>query len=102
MLVISPFSTGGRVVHSYDDQASVLKFIERNWSLNKISNRRRDNLPNPVMSPAVPWVPLNMPTIGDLYDMVDFSIASIVKNAINNVKGRDPRYQNTTLMAIAA
>jgi phospholipase C len=102
MHVISPFSTGGRVVHSYDDQASVLKFIERNWSLNKISNRSRDNLPNPVMSPEHPWVPLNMPAIGDLYDMFDFSIASIVKNEINNVKGRDPRYQKTKLMAIAA
>jgi hypothetical protein len=43
-----------------------------------------------------------MPAIGDLYDMFDFSIASIVKNEINNVKGRDPRYQKTKLMAIAA
>jgi phospholipase C len=96
MLVISPFSTGGRVVHSYDDQASVLKFIERNWSLNKISNRSRDNLPKPVMSPEHPWVPLNMPAIGDLYDMFDFSIASIVKNEINNVKDeiRDIRKRN--------
>src|SRR5216684_2165301 len=72
MLVISPFSTGGRVVHSYNDQASVLKFIERNWHLGKISNSSRDNLPNPVMDRENPWVPVNMPAIGDLFDMFDF------------------------------
>ena len=72
MLVISPFSTGGRVVHSYNDQASVLKFIERNWGLGTISNRSRDNLPNPIMFGPNPWVPLNMPAVGDLFDMFDF------------------------------
>jgi len=63
------------VVHSYNDQASVLKFIERNWHLGKISNRSRDNLPNPVMDGENPWVPVNMPAIGDLYDMFDFDHA---------------------------
>jgi phospholipase C len=72
MLVISPFSTGGHVVHSYNDQASVLKFIERNWHLGKISPRSRDNLPNPVMDRENLWVPVNMPAIGDLFDMFDF------------------------------
>jgi phospholipase C len=72
MLVISPFSTGGHVVHTYYDQASVLKFIEKNWHLGKISGRSRDNLPNPVMDFANPWVPVNMPAIGDLFDLFDF------------------------------
>jgi phospholipase C len=73
LLVISPYSTGGRVSHTYTDQVSVLKFIERNWHLNPISNRSRDNLPNPIMIEELnPWVPLNMPAIGDLFDMFDF------------------------------
>jgi phospholipase C len=72
LLVISPFSTGGRVSHTYTDQVSVLKFIERNWRLGKISNRSRDNLPNPIMHDRNPWVPVNMPAIGDLFDMFDF------------------------------
>jgi len=72
LLVISPFSTGGRVSHTYTDQVSVLKFIERNWHLGKISNRSRDNLPNPKMHDKNPWVPVNMPAIGDLFDMFDF------------------------------
>jgi phospholipase C len=72
MLVISPFSTGGHVVHTYYDQASVLKFIERNWHLGRISERSRDNLPNPVMDFENPWVPVNMPAIGDLFDAFDF------------------------------
>jgi phospholipase C len=72
MLVISPFSTGGHVVHSYNDQASVLKFIERNWNLAPISNRSRDNLPNPLTEKQNLYVPVNMPAIGDLFDMFDF------------------------------
>jgi phospholipase C len=72
MLVISQFSTGGHVVHSYNDQASVLKFIERNWRLSKISDRSRDNLPNPISNSKNPWVPVNSPAIGDLFDMFDF------------------------------
>jgi phospholipase C len=72
LLVISPFSTGGRVSHSYTDQVSVLKFIERNWYLGRISHRSRDNLPNPIMDEINPWVPVNMPAIGDLFDMFDF------------------------------
>jgi phospholipase C len=82
LLVISPFSTGGRVVHSYNDQASVLKFIERNWILGKISNRSRDNLPNPVMDKTNLWVPTNMPAIGDLFDMFDFSLHAQIQGQI--------------------
>jgi phospholipase C len=72
LIVVSPFSTGGHVVHSYTDQASVLKFIERNWHLGTISNRSRDNLPNPLSEKSNPYVPVNMPAIGDLFDMFDF------------------------------
>jgi phospholipase C len=86
LLVISPFSTGGRVSHSYGDQASVLKFIERNWNLGKISNRSRDNLPNPIMNPLHPWVPVNMPAIDDLFDMFDFTLGSIIQNDVNNIE----------------
>ena len=72
MIVISPFSRGGRVVHSYNDHASVVKFIERNWGLHPLTGRSRDNLPNPRMDDDHPYVPRNMPTVGDLFDMFDF------------------------------
>jgi phospholipase C len=72
MLVISPYSRGGNIVHSYNDHASVVKFIERNWNLNKLTTRSRDNLPNPQMDPQHPYVPKNMPAVGDLFDMFDF------------------------------
>jgi phospholipase C len=49
LVVISPYSRGGRVVHSYNDHASVVKFIERNWGLQPLTRRSRDNLPNPRM-----------------------------------------------------
>jgi phospholipase C len=70
LIVVSPFSRGGKVVHSYNDHASVVKFIERNWGLKPLTARSRDNLPNPKMDGT--YVPENMPAIGDLFDMFDF------------------------------
>jgi phospholipase C len=72
MVVVSPFSRGGKVVHSYNDHASVVKFIERNWGLKPLTQRSRDNLPNPKMHGANSYVPANMPAVGDLFDMFDF------------------------------
>jgi phospholipase C len=72
MLVVSHWSKGGKVVHSYNDHASVVKFIERNWGLAPLSHRSRDNLPNPVMSTTSPYIPTNNPAVGDLFDMFDF------------------------------
>jgi phospholipase C len=45
LIVVSPYSTGGIVNHSYADHVSLDKFIERNWGLGKISTRSRDNFP---------------------------------------------------------
>ena len=72
MLVVSHWSKGGKVVHSYNDHASVVKFIERNWKLKPLTHRSRDNLPNPVMSKTSPYIPTNSPAVGDLFDMFDF------------------------------
>jgi phospholipase C len=73
LLVISPFSRGGRVVHTYYDHVSITKFIERNFALAPLSARSRDNLPNPVMDEDDNrYVPRNMPAIGDLMEMFDF------------------------------
>ncbi len=71
-IAVSKYSRGGRVVHTYYDHASVLKFIERNWYLKPLTSRSRDNLPNPVSAASNPYLPLNMPAIGDLFDMFDF------------------------------
>jgi phospholipase C len=72
LAVVSKFSRGGKVVHSYNDHASIVKFIERNWDLKPLTGRSRDNLPNPKMTSANPYVPTNMPAVGDLFDMFDF------------------------------
>jgi phospholipase C len=72
MIAVSPFSTGGRVSHAYSEHSSFVKFIERNWKLNgKLSDRSRDNLPNPRQEDDS-YVPRNMPAIGDLFDLFDF------------------------------
>jgi phospholipase C len=71
MIVVSRYSRGGNVVHSYNDHASVVKFIERNWGLSPLTGRSRDNLPNPIHT-SHPYVPDNMPAVGDLFDMFDF------------------------------
>ena len=80
MIAVSKYSRGGKVVHSYGDHASVLKFIERNWFLKPVTDRSRDNLPNPVSAQTNPYVPLNMPAISDLFEMFDFD------------RDRDPQY----------
>jgi phospholipase C len=73
LIVVSPFSTGGKVVHTYYDHVSFDKFVEANWMMKgKISKTSRDNLPNPVPSSSDPYVPTNSPAIGDLMDMFTF------------------------------
>jgi phospholipase C len=71
-IAISKYSRGGKVSHSYTDHVSILKFIERNWHLATLTARSRDNLPNPVHHGHNPYVPANMPAIGDLFDMFHF------------------------------
>jgi phospholipase C len=73
LMVISPYVKPGTIDHKYADQASILKFIEWNWSLAPLSARSRDNLPNPVASPDNPYVPTNGPAIDDLRSMFDFA-----------------------------
>jgi phospholipase C len=72
LIVVSPYSRGGRVVHEYSDHASIVKFIDRNWSLSPITQRSRDNLPNPVQLSGNPYVPVNAPAISDLFGSFQF------------------------------
>jgi phospholipase C len=77
MIAVSPYSTGGHVSHVYNEHSSFVKFVERNWKLNgTLSQRSRDNLPNPRQgdgdADADDYVPRNMPAIGDLFDLFDF------------------------------
>jgi phospholipase C len=72
MIAVSPFSTGGHITHSYTEHSSFVKFVERNWNLGTLTDRSRDNLPNPKINNGNPHVPMNMPAIGDLFDMFDF------------------------------
>jgi phospholipase C len=73
LLVLSAYSTGGKVNHGYADHVSLLKFIERNWHLRPLTDRSRDNLPNPTLRDDTPYVPANMPALSDLFDLFDFS-----------------------------
>ena len=71
LIVVSPYSSGGTISHTYTDHVSILKFIEYNWGLSPVSGRSRDNLPNPVAG-SNPYVPTNGPAIGDLTDLFNF------------------------------
>jgi phospholipase C len=74
MIAVSPFSTGGRISHVYNEHSSFVKFVERNWKLHTtLTSRSRDNLPNPKQDDDDnAYVPSNMPAIGDLFDLFDF------------------------------
>jgi acid phosphatase len=72
MIAVSAFAKPGFVDHTYYDHVSLLKFIERNWRLPAVSQRSRDNLPNPRAHRDDPYVPRNSPAIGDLMNLFDF------------------------------
>jgi phospholipase C len=73
MIIVSPYTQGGRISHEYGDHVSVLKFIERNWRLRPLTRRSRDNLPNPVTRAGNPYAPINGPALGDLFELFDFT-----------------------------
>lgn len=76
MIVVSKYSTGGKVSHVYGDHVSFDKFVEYNWGLGEtISTTSRDNLPNPTKGPNA-YVPGNQPAIGDLTDLFTFPSGS--------------------------
>jgi len=81
LLVVSPYSQGVGVVHDYGDHASIIKFINANWSLKPIGSNTRDNLPNPVTT-TNPYVPTNMPAIDDLMGYFNFSTSTVKKPAL--------------------
>ncbi len=72
LIIVSPFTRGGHVSHTYADHASIVKFIERNWRLKPLTSRSRDNLPNPIADHDNPYVPLNSPAVSDLFDVFRF------------------------------
>ncbi|HEY1271675.1 MAG TPA: alkaline phosphatase family protein, partial [Terriglobales bacterium] len=72
LVVVSPYSKGGRIVHTYEDHVSMIKFIEKNWGLKPLGTHTRDNFPNPITVPHHAYVPVNSPAIGDLLDFFDF------------------------------
>ena len=73
MIAVSPFSKGGHISHVYNEHSSFVKFVERNWKIQGVlSDRSRDNLPNPKQDGDNVYVPRNMPAIGDLFDLFDF------------------------------
>jgi phospholipase C len=73
LIVVSPYTNAGHISHGYSDHVSILKFIERNWKLNPVTFRSRDNYPNPIVDPRNPYVPLNSPAISDLFGLFNFN-----------------------------
>jgi phospholipase C len=73
LLVVSAHHRPGYISHAYADHVSILKFIERNWQIPTVSQRSRDNFPNPISEAFNPYVPLNGPAISDLFDLFDFT-----------------------------
>ncbi|MEO8476168.1 MAG: alkaline phosphatase family protein [Actinomycetota bacterium] len=45
MMVISPYAVDGKVSHELGEFSSVLRFIEDNWRLSKLTHRDRDATP---------------------------------------------------------
>jgi phospholipase C len=73
LIVVSKYTKAGHISHEYADHVSILKFIERNWGMNPVTARSRDNFPNPITAEGNPYVPVNSPAIGDLFNLFHFS-----------------------------
>ena len=73
LILVSKYAKQRYIDHTYNDHASLVKFIEKNWGLQPLSSTSRDNLPNPTSDPAGPYFPTNSPAIGDLMTMFNFS-----------------------------
>jgi phospholipase C len=82
LLVVSPYSTGGVVNHSYADHVSIIKFIERNWSTGTIGAHTRDNFPNPTTTAGNLYVPTNSPALDDLFDAFNFDNMKVNPTAV--------------------
>jgi len=72
MIVVSPYTKAGHISHDYTDHVSILKFIERNWSVPPITGRSRDNFPDPKYGKYSKYAPINGPAIGDMFDYFNF------------------------------
>jgi phospholipase C len=72
LIAVSRYTVAGHISHDYADHVSILKFIERNWGLEAVTTRSRDNFPNPVTDPSNPYAPVNSPAIDDLFGLFDF------------------------------
>ena len=70
LIVVSKYARAGHVDHTYNDHASILKFIERNWGLAPLSARSRDRLPNPKGDDYLPQP--GPAAIGDLMTLFGF------------------------------
>lgn len=81
LIAVSPWTKPGHISHDYSDHVSILKFIERNWSLPAISDRSRDRLPDPTYNLGVSkYAPTNSPALGDLFDLFNFPSTNSTAN----------------------
>jgi phospholipase C len=71
LIAVSPFAKTGHVDHVYNDHASILKFIERNWRLAPLSRRSRDRLPDAEQEDGR-YLPEDGPAIGTLESLFRF------------------------------
>jgi phospholipase C len=44
--------------------------------LPPVTRRSRDNFPNPLVTDDNPYVPVNSPALGDLFDLFDFNYSN--------------------------
>ena len=72
LIVVVPTCKPGHISHAYGDHVSILKFIERNWRLPPDHPPQPGQLPESEVTGDNPYVPVNSPALGDLFDLFDF------------------------------
>lgn len=70
--IVSPFSEGGHLSYNTRTASPLLNSSRGISGLKPLTARSRDNLPNPKTAKKNSCVPLNTPTIDDLFSAFKF------------------------------
>ena len=73
LIIVSPYTTGGKVNHGYADHVSILKFIEKNWSLRRSPAAAATTCRTRRPPRTTRTSRSNSPALTDLWDAFDFN-----------------------------
>ena len=89
MIVVSPYTKAGHISHDYTDHVSIAEVHRTQLELQSADPSQPRQLPqSEIQQWGNPYVPVNSPAIGDLFDLFDFDHGTGT-NASHDWRSRD-------------